>query len=86
MSNNEWTTVGRRKQAREGIDTRKKEGSVPQTYMGSFGVSNVEETEEKGRIEFVRVPQYRLDRSNAYWDQIRAEKAAESGEGASAAN
>ena len=79
MSNNEWTTVGRGK-AREGIDTRKKEGSVPLTYMGSFGVSNVEETEGKGRITFVHVPQYRLDRSNAYWDQIRAQKAAEEAE------
>jgi hypothetical protein len=75
---NEWQ-VGRGK-AREGIDTRYQGRIGAPNAKGSFGVSNVEETEEKGRITFVHVPQYRLDRSNAYWDQIRAQKEAEEAE------
>jgi hypothetical protein len=53
MSDDEWTTVGNRKSAREGIDTRKKEGSVPQTYMGSAQKST----------------QYERERRSAYWEE-----------------
>ncbi len=61
MSDDEWVTVGNRKSAREGIDTRKKEGSVPQTYMGSANYSS----------------QYERDRRSAYWEEVRAQQEAE---------
>lgn len=53
MSDDEWITVGNRKGAREGIDTRKKEGSVPQTYMGSAQNS----------------AQYERERRSRYWEE-----------------
>jgi hypothetical protein len=61
MSDDEWVTVGNRKSAREGIDTRKKEGSVPQTYMGSANNSS----------------QYERERRSAYWEEVRAQQEAE---------
>jgi hypothetical protein len=59
MSDDEWITVGNRKGAREGIDTRKKEGSVPQTYMGSAQNNSA---------------QYERERRSRYWEEVRARK------------